>query len=115
MGKLIVFGSAVLGSFLFVLVLFFAGFENIIVPFRKFSLFYLSLFLFITLLLHIISTLRWHSVLRYQGFRVSLAYLFKIKIIGSSINYITPAARVGGEPLRGFLAKKRLGVKSPQA
>jgi len=110
--KLVAATSVIIGAALFVVVLAFAGFDNIIEPFRKFSLFYLMLFLLTTALLHVISTLRWSTVLKYQGFKVPFFLLLRYRLIGTAVSYLTPAARLGGEPVRGFLLKKKLDLKT---
>jgi len=110
--KLVAAASVVIGVLLFVIVLAFAGFDQIIEPFRKFSLSYLALFLLATAVLHAISTWRWSAVLKYQGLKVPFLLLLRYRIIGTAISYLTPAARVGGEPVRGFLLKKKLGIKA---
>tara|TARA_Y100000310_G_scaffold345782_1_gene469820 strand:+ start:16346 stop:17278 length:933 start_codon:yes stop_codon:yes gene_type:complete len=95
--------------------LIFAGFDKIIEPFKKFSLVYLVLFVLATTLLHIINSLRWAAVLKYQGVKVPFLLLLRYKLIGTAVNYLTPAARLGGEPVRGYLLKKKLSLKSKQA
>lgn len=109
--KLILLGSILIGTFLFVVLLTFVGFDNIAEPFQQFSLFYLGLFLLATALLHIISTMRWATILKYQGFKVPFLLLLRYKLIGAAISYITPASRLGGEPVRGYLFKNKLKIK----
>ncbi len=104
-----------MGLAVFLVVLNFAGFENIIEPFREFSIFYLALFLLTTLLLHLVTTLRWSTVLRYEGLNVPFLKLLKLRLIGTAVSYLTPAARVGGEPLRGYLLKRTLGIEGKRA
>ncbi len=113
--KLLAVASLIIGLAVFIVVLNFAGFGNIIEPFRKFSLFYLALFLLTTSLLHVITTLRWSTVLRYERLKVPFLPLLKLKLIGAAVSYLTPAARVGGEPVRGYLLKKRLGIEGKRA
>lgn len=109
--KLLAAASVVLGVALFVIVLLFVGFENVIEPFREFSFFYLALFLATTAVIYAATTLRWHIVLRYQGIKASFFQLLKLELIGTAISYLTPVARVGGEPVRGYLLKKKLGIE----
>ena len=115
MRKLAIAFSAALGSALFLAVLLFAGFDSIIEPFRNFSPFYLLLFLLMSLVLYITTTWRWATVIKYQGLKAPFITLLKYKVIGSAVSYLTPAVRIGGEPLRGFLFKRRFGLKGSEA
>jgi len=113
--RLIVLASVLIGTFLFVVLLAFVGVENIAQPFKQFSLFYLGIFLLTTALLHIIATSRWATILKYQGFKVPFLLLLRYKLIGTAVSYITPASRIGGEPVRGYLFKNKLNIKGRQA
>ena len=107
--------SALIGITSFSLLLFFVGIEKIIEPFRRFSLFYLALFLATTVLIYLVYSLRWYSVLRYQGVKIPFLELLKLKLIGFTISYLTPVSRMGGEPFRAILFKKKFGLKASHA
>jgi uncharacterized protein (TIRG00374 family) len=115
MKKLIAFSMFVMGIVLFISMLRIAGVDNIIEPFKKFSLFYLILFLLTVPVLQAISTMRWATILKYQGIKVPFLILLRYKIIGAAISYVTPASRIGGEPVRALLFKEKFGLKSKQA
>ncbi|MBI2663930.1 flippase-like domain-containing protein [Candidatus Woesearchaeota archaeon] len=115
MKKLMFAASVLVGAGLFVVVLLFVGFNNIVEPFKKFSPLYLSLFIAATAVLHLIATWRWATVLKYQGFKSPFLLLLRYKLIGSAISYLTPAARVGGEPVRGLLLKNKLNLRGEHA
>lgn len=113
--KLLAAASLLMGLAIFIVLLKFTGFENIMELFRKFSPFYLALFLLTTSLLHLATTLRWSTVLKHEGLKAPFLLLLKLKLIGTAISYLTPAARVGGEPVRGYLLKKKLCIEGKRA
>ena len=112
MRKLLVLASITAGGLLFALVLLIVGFDSIVEPFRTFSLLYLSFFLLSSVLLYIVYVLRWAAVLKYQGIKVPFLLLLRYKLIGSSINYLTPVSRIGGEPVKAYLFKKKMKTDS---
>lgn len=113
--KLLALLSVVIGIALFVILLAVVGFESILTPFMNVSFFYLGLFLLSSALLFMVYVFRWASVLKYQGIPAPFLLLLKYKLISSAIGYITPAARIGGEPLRAYLFKRHFNVKGRQA
>ena len=113
--KLLVAASVLIGLASFLLVLSFAGFESIIEPFRKFSLSYLILFLLISGLLYAVYTLRWYVVAKHQGINVTFLELFKLRLIAIAVSYLTPVSRMGGEPVRALLFKKKFRLEGKSA
>jgi putative membrane protein len=59
-------------------------------------------------------TLAWRQLLK-AGAEVSLWRLFWARWIGESVNNLLPAARLGGEVLRAWLAHRKLGLPGPVA
>ncbi len=108
--KLLAAASFAVGLLIFIIVLSVVGFENVTEPFRDFSLFYLFLFLMVSSLLHVVTALRWSTVLRHQGLKVPFFPLLGLKLVGTAIGYLTPASRIGGEPVRGYLLRKKFGI-----
>ena len=45
---------------------------------------------------------------------VSLAGLFRARLSGEAVNYFTPTAWIGGEPVKAYLLKKRYGVPTAE-
>ena len=54
---------------------------------------------------------RWRYFINAAGQKVPALKTFLISISGLAVNSITPAARIGGEPLKAFLLKKKCGVR----
>lgn len=107
--------SGLAGLAFFVLVFSFTGFESIIEPFRKFSLFYLILFLLTTGLIYLVYTMRWYVVVKHQGMNVPFLELLKLRFIGVAVSYLTPASRIGGEPVRALIFKRKFNVEGRSA
>jgi putative membrane protein len=59
-------------------------------------------------------TLAWRQLLRHPA-ETSFRWLFWARWIGESVNNLLPAARLGGEFLRAWLAYRKLGLPGPVA
>lgn len=70
------------------------------------SLYILSVFLFAA---------RWKIVLSCLGYNIKITSLVPILFGAISINNLTPANRMGGEPLRALWIKKQFGVRFSHA
>lgn len=58
-----------------------------------------------------LDTLGWQFALRQDSqHRVSWMRLFWTRLAGEAVNYITPTASLGGEPVKAYLLSKRYGV-----
>ncbi len=95
------------GIALFVIVIRLAGYGNLLSAIKGFSPIYSVYFLLVTALLFLASTYRWKAVLAGEMVDVPLMTLVKYKLIIFCINYFTPSARLGGEPLKVVLLKKQ--------
>ncbi len=57
---------------------------------------------------------RWQLILRSQGFPVKMKQIFPAKIVGFSVDYLTPSPNVGGEAIRAMVLKKSTGISMSQ-
>ena len=57
---------------------------------------------------------RWQLILRSQGFSVTMKQIFPAKIVGFSVDYLTPSPNVGGEAIRAMVLKKSTGISMSQ-
>lgn len=58
-----------------------------------------------------LDTLGWRFALRPQmQTRVPWLRLFRARLAGEAVNYVTPSASIGGEPLKALLLSRRHGV-----
>ncbi len=66
------------------------------------------LFLIIQLLIFLTLTWRWKIVLESQGYKdINIFSLLSYRLAGYAISFITPAAKLGGEPVRAWLLSKK--------
>jgi uncharacterized protein (TIRG00374 family) len=54
--------------------------------------------------------LRWKIVLAAYDKKVAFITLLRQTIAAFAVSYLTPAARLGGEPLRAYMLKKEVGI-----
>ena len=68
-------------------------------------------YILIQLGLIIVMTVRWRIILRSQGMKdVGIFRLTKYLLVGQAISFITPAAKLGGEPVRAALLSSKEGI-----
>ncbi len=109
-------GSTTLIFSLFIGIVIFVYFLLRLGPnaFRRISehlnLFYIVLFFLCSFLLFFLLTWRARVILEAYGKKPGFFRLMKQIIAGYAVNYITPSARVGGEPIRIFMLKKEFGI-----
>ncbi len=95
---------------LILVILFWLGPERIWETLVNANPYYLGLALGIQILDVLVLTTRWHIFLRNVGdidFKTTLA----LTVCGTAVSNITPSGRVGGEPLKAYLLKKRYGIR----
>jgi uncharacterized protein (TIRG00374 family) len=102
--KLIFFGSLLLGIALTVIIYFSIG--NLLSPFKNAPFNLLFLYLLVVVFIQSVHTLRWKMILKTTKHDISFRKLFVYRIMGYSLNYITPTAHIGGEPLKVAMLKE---------
>lgn len=109
--NLILFASLLLGAVLFVSAMQQADLGNIQAVFRNFP-WYMMVFLCLlnAAAAIVMSGARWQAVLRAQGVRMSFMKVLEAKLVGYVVNYITPAAILGGEPVRAYMVNVETGA-----
>lgn len=98
--------SIILGLGVFVLVIGYAGVENILEVFKSTSILYLLLFFVVSTLIMLLCVYRWKVAIRSFGYDVSYLHILNYGIIGYAVSYLTPTARTGGVPLRAYFLRK---------
>ena len=91
------------------------GVEEIGRAFLQFSLWGIIPLLALTVLMHLISAIKWQYILRTMNIRVPLSMVFKIWLIGYATSYLTPVVYIGGEFFRGYILRDRYGVSWQKA
>lgn len=74
--------------------------------FSSFNPYFLLIWLIITFLIFIFHGLRWKIIMDANDLKVPFMNAFMYRVIGNSVSYFTPAAKLGGEPVRALLVKR---------
>jgi uncharacterized protein (TIRG00374 family) len=80
--------------------------KDIFALYANFDLITLLLYVLSLIVLMMVLTWRWDVVLRSRNIKIPYNKLFIYRIIGMSINFLTPGPRVGGEPTQATLLTK---------
>jgi uncharacterized protein (TIRG00374 family) len=101
------------------LILFWLVFKNInlqdfIDIVKNANAWYLILYFALSVLLMLCSVFRWKLILLSQNHKIKFIYLVKSYLAGYGVSYITPSAKLGGEPVRAALLK-RYGLKTHES
>jgi len=75
---------------------------------------YILVYLAASVLIAAFLTLKWAVVLDAQGERVPFGRLFAYRLVGYSVNYLTPTMHVGSEPIRAYLLNRE-GIPTHKA
>lgn len=95
---------------LFFYSLYFFGIDSLDIISSNFNAKYLWLYIVVTLFATFPLVWRWEAILRGYGHKVNFLTLLKIQFAGYAVSYVTPSARIGGEPLRIYMLKKEADV-----
>ncbi len=107
--------SLIFGLLLFAFVVKLAGFGNVIDAIKNFSPFFLVPYILVAIATtHWAAAYRWKFVLLSEDINVPIFTLLKYKAMIFGINYLTPVARIGGEPLKVLLLKRQQ-IKIPKS
>lgn len=96
----------VLGIVLFLYTIYISKEEGLKLLESGFNTKYLLTYIGITILTICPMVWRWQAILVGYGKKVGFWTLARIQLAGSAVSYVTPSARIGGEPLRIYMLKK---------
>jgi uncharacterized protein (TIRG00374 family) len=102
--------SLLVGIAIFAFFLKRAGIGPVIDLFRNINLIYVALFITVSFFTFFSYALRWQIILKAYKKKVRFITLLRQTIAAFAVSYLTPAARLGGEPLRAYMLKKEAGV-----
>jgi len=91
-------------------VIFTIGAGKIAEVFLQFSPWGFIPLIVLTVIIHIVSALKWQYLLRAMDIRISLLPLTKMWLVGYAVSYVTPVVYIGGEIFRAYLLRERYGV-----
>lgn len=105
-----------IGTIIFAAVFYFIGFSDVISSFRISDWSSFFLYIAVSILIFVAFVVRWDIILRMNGFKVPFFKLFNYRVAGFGVSYMTPSARLGGEPVRVyFLTKHNIPVEKAMA
>jgi len=102
-----ILASVLFGVILIVVIFFKYPFREVISTFTNFTPTLVLLYLIVSVLIMVTLSFRWKVILNALGHKIAFYKLFGYRVIGYGISYITPSAKVGGEPVRAALLKRR--------
>ena len=109
--KIIFFSvSLIIGFILFFVALQKVGIENIVSVLSFFTIWQVFLILGLFLLGLAIGAYRWKIVLNAQKIYPRFFDIFVAKLIGHSVNYLTPVMFAGGEPFKALILREKAKV-----
>ncbi len=98
---LIVFGIAILAA-----MVLYIGPGKIKEALKLANLWYVGLAILIQFIIYLFWTQRWAITTYAVNISVKKIHLFPMLMVGLAVNNITPSARGGGEPIRGYILSK---------
>ena len=99
-----------LGILLFIVFIFKFGKDASALITQNFNLKYILIYAGLTTFAIYPLVLRWQVILKAYNIKIPFISLLRMQISSYAISYLTPMARVGGEPLRIFMLKKEHNV-----
>ncbi|MEN6329120.1 MAG: UPF0104 family protein [Methanobacteriaceae archaeon] len=87
-------------------IVFFIGPQNIVDAVKLADPWYIALAIILQFAVYGLWTWRWSINIKSVGLSVKKLHLFPMLLVGLAVNNITPSARGGGEPVRGYILSK---------
>lgn len=109
-GFIVIFGLSLMGVLLYQF-----GTEALQLIKLNINFSYFFLFIFFTMLIFVPYTMRLKVIIDSYGKKVPLLKLIKQTMAGFAVSYVTPASRLGGEPVRIYMLKKENDIGYPTA
>ncbi|HML05047.1 MAG TPA: UPF0104 family protein [Methanobacterium sp.] len=95
-----------IGIGILILMILFIGPGNIENAVKMANPWYLALAVLIQFAIYGLWTLRWSININSVGIYVKKKHVFPMLMVGLAVNNLTPSARGGGEPIRGYILSK---------
>ncbi|MEK6887431.1 MAG: flippase-like domain-containing protein [Candidatus Aenigmatarchaeota archaeon] len=103
-----------IGVILIALVMSFFGLKEVVATMMTANIFLITVAVLLQLLILALLALRIILIAKKYG-KIGFVEAFKISMAGIAISLLTPIAKIGGEPLKIYLLRKRLGVSKATA
>lgn len=104
--KVFQYTSLSIGIILFVVALRYSGIENILTSLKIVDVRSFIYYFIISIMIFFGFVLRWYLILKCHGYSLNFFKLFNYRTAGFAISYLTPSARMGGEPVRTYFLVK---------
>lgn len=98
------------GLALFVGIFYLIGFDKLLNQLLKVYLPYYLLSIAFIVLFVLLWALRWWLFVRKTDPRVPYFDIFKNHVVGLAVNNLTPVAKLGGEPIKAYILKKKHNI-----
>lgn len=102
--------TLIIGGFLFIAIIEKVGFEIIIKTISAFRLRNFIVLLALGMISALISAVRWKIILNAAGNLASFKKVLAARMIGNSINYLTPSGLILGEPFKAMVLSGKAGL-----
>jgi len=112
--KIWLIASLVIGLVALFFVLRFVSFKEVLDSFMAADTKNIVGYLLISVSIMIVLAWRWKTILKSQNLKVPFLNIFNYMIVGYGISYLTPSAKIGGEPIRALLLSNH-DIKFPKA
>lgn len=99
--------SVIFGVILLAIVMFKYPFGEVLSTFTNFTPLLVFFYLVVSVCIMLTLSWRWKVILNTLGYKIPFYKLVGYRIIGYGVSYITPSAKVGGEPVRAALLKRQ--------
>lgn len=102
--------TLIVGGILFIAIIEEVGVKNIIQTILTFRLKHFIILVLLGLINSLISTLRWKIILDATGNITTFKSAYIARMVGASINYLTPSGLVLGEPFKAMVLSGKTGL-----
>lgn len=102
--------TLIIGGFIFITIIEKVGVEKIIKTVLAFRLQHFIILIILSIISSIAATLRWKIILDAAGNITSFKKTYIARMIGNSINYLTPSGLILGEPFKAVVLSEKTGL-----
>lgn len=104
--KIFQYTSLIIGTILFIFAIRYTGIDNVLTSLKIVNRSSFFFYLLVSISIFLGFVIRWYLILKCHGYKIPFLRLFNYRIAGFSISYLTPSARLGGEPVRTYFLVK---------
>jgi len=102
--------ALIIGFALLVFFIYRTGLDAVLLLIKNLNWFYFSIYFLLTALTFVFLAWRWKVIIDCYGKKISFWMLLRQVIAGFGVAYVTPSARLGGDPVKVYMLKKEAGI-----